>query len=256
MSFTCKAIVTILRHQMSWGMTSRVHCIISKDSYRVALPSDRMHHWGGWAWKSSMHHPGQHSSVLWLWPMPPAVWLWDSQPSLSYWLPLSSCLLVSSFDLKWVAHSSASVSLAAISSLNSWFSRGVRVGRRALWLWWWCAVGSRNGARPGRAELFQEACLTQQLHQCHWDLITLDHMGRMFPAVALRSANPVPPLQHRGHISGSPVGYQRKSLFMWGSGNQTICNHGPQTKSKNGCAFQPFSHVSCPQPISYLVPCF
>jgi hypothetical protein len=30
---------------MSWGMTSHVHCIIGKDRYRVALPSDRRHHW-------------------------------------------------------------------------------------------------------------------------------------------------------------------------------------------------------------------
>jgi hypothetical protein len=45
MSFTCKVIVTILRHQMSWGMTSHVYCIIDNDTYRVALPSDRMHHW-------------------------------------------------------------------------------------------------------------------------------------------------------------------------------------------------------------------
>jgi hypothetical protein len=44
-SFTCKAMVTILRHQMSWGMTSHVHHIVSKDRYRVALPSDGMHHW-------------------------------------------------------------------------------------------------------------------------------------------------------------------------------------------------------------------
>jgi hypothetical protein len=45
MSFICEAIVTILRHQMSWGMTCLVHHIISKDRYRMALPNDRMHHW-------------------------------------------------------------------------------------------------------------------------------------------------------------------------------------------------------------------
>jgi hypothetical protein len=81
--------------------------------------------------------------------------------------------------------------------------------------------------------------------QCHGSASTyqsppwLGHSQACWlPAVALCSTNPIPLLQHQGHISGHWVRYWRgESLFIWESGIQTISNQRPQAKSKNGHAF-------------------